>query len=123
MDPNRTLRFFPDLFETLRLKNIKEEIKFLLREMEAEISFLDPSNEMTELEYHDFMVSFYFLDNFFKIKLSDQKMINATIIAHTVKKRKKRTNWRKLLRSLKLEEKLTLAKGKFYLKILFNNSI
>jgi hypothetical protein len=61
MDPNRTLRFFPHLFETLRFKNIKEEIKFLLTEMEAEISFLDPSNEMTELEHHDFMASFYFL--------------------------------------------------------------
>ena len=60
MDPNRTLRFFPHLFETLGCKNIKEEIKVLLREMEAEISFLDPSNKMTELEHHDFMVSFSF---------------------------------------------------------------
>lgn len=64
MNPSQTLRFSPHLFRQYRSENVVEGVKNLLMEMSASISFLDPSNQMTDLEHHEFMASFFLIKQF-----------------------------------------------------------
>ena len=62
-----TLKFYPNGWIYSHEPTIKQRHIDVLNDMMAQIAMLDPNNEMSEKEHHDFMANLFYFENIFKI--------------------------------------------------------